>query len=85
MGRFYHYELDASGLLCPHPLLRAKKKLERLKPGDILRVISTDPSSVLDFKVFAETSGNALLEVEENAGKYVMFIRKRLDFERYKV
>jgi len=77
MTKLYHYELDTSGLLCPLPLVKAKQKLAGLHPGEILRVISTDPSSVLDFKVFAETSGNALLEVEKTAGKYVMFLRKK--------
>jgi len=43
-------ELDASGLNCPMPILRAKKALKELQAGDILRIVSTDPGSVKDFE-----------------------------------
>jgi tRNA 2-thiouridine synthesizing protein A len=77
MTKLYHDEIDTSGLFCPQPLLKAKQKLRGLADGEILRVITTDPSSLLDFKVFAETTGNTLLEVQKIAEKYALFIRKK--------
>ena len=54
--------LDATGLSCPMPLLKAKKALNELAVGDRLRVVATDPGSVRDFQAFAEQSGHLLLE-----------------------
>ena len=70
-------ELDATGLNCPMPLLKAKRALNALAPGEQLRVIATDPGSVRDFQVFAEQSGHALLESEENDGRYTYLLRKK--------
>lgn len=61
-------ELDATGLTCPMPLLRAKKALNELAVGDRLRVVATDPGSVRDFQVFAEQSGHLLLESRAEDG-----------------
>ena len=61
-------ELDATGLTCPMPLLKAKKALNELAVGDRLRVVATDPGSVRDFRVFAEQSGHLLLESRTEAG-----------------
>ncbi len=72
----YDKELDASGLLCPWPLVHAKQMLALLASVQILRVISTDPSSVLDFKVFAAKTQHILLHNYEHAGKYYYFIKK---------
>jgi tRNA 2-thiouridine synthesizing protein A len=69
-------DLDTSGLLCPYPLLRAKKVLTNIPKGRILRVISTDPSSVIDFKAYTSLSGNTLLGSRVEEGKYYFFIRK---------
>ena len=69
-------ELDASGLNCPLPILRAKKALTALESGKILRVISTDPGSVKDFESFAKQTGNKLLESGEEGGKFVFLIQK---------
>ena len=60
-------ELDATGLTCPMPLLKAKKALNELAVGDRLRVVATDPGSVRDFRVFAEQSGHLLLESRTEA------------------
>jgi tRNA 2-thiouridine synthesizing protein A len=67
--------LDTSGLLCPYPLAKAKLKLKKMKTGEKLRVISTDPSSILDFKVFAETSSYTLLECYQEENKFIFVIR----------
>jgi len=69
-------ELDASGLNCPLPILRAKKALNGLEAGKVLRIIATDPGSVKDFEAFAKQTGNELLESVEAGGKYEFRIQK---------
>lgn len=69
--------LDASGLTCPMPLLKAKKALNELPAGALLRVVATDPGSVRDFEVFAKQSGNDLLESTHTNGRYEYLLRKR--------
>ncbi|WP_028311079.1 sulfurtransferase TusA family protein [Derxia gummosa] len=54
-------EVDARGLMCPLPILRAKKALTDLQSGEVLKVIATDGGSVRDFQAFAKQTGNALL------------------------
>ncbi|MDZ7750834.1 MAG: sulfurtransferase TusA family protein [Gammaproteobacteria bacterium] len=72
----FDQELDASGLNCPLPILRAKKALAALDSGKILRVVSTDPGSVKDFEAFSKQTGNELMESGEEAGKFVFMIKK---------
>jgi len=69
-------KLDACGLSCPLPLLKAKQALNRLDAGLVLEVICTDPGSVRDFEVFAKQSGNELLHQEESAGTYTHWLKK---------
>ena len=69
--------LDATGLSCPMPLLKAKKALNEMEPGGFLRVIATDPGSVKDFDVFSQQSGNALLESSEDKGTYRYLLQKK--------
>ena len=71
--------LDASGLWCPQPLLQAKQQLKQLSAGEILKVIATDPSSVVDFKVFAVTTGNELIYFVQQASRYEFWLRKKRD------
>jgi tRNA 2-thiouridine synthesizing protein A len=73
----YNEELDASGLNCPLPILRAKKKLNAMESGQVLRIIATDPGSVKDFDAFAKQTGNELLSTEEEGDKYAFFIKKK--------
>jgi tRNA 2-thiouridine synthesizing protein A len=73
----YNEELDASGLNCPLPILRAKKKLNAMESGQVLRIIATDPGSVKDFDAFAKQTGNTLLETTEEGDKYTFFIKKK--------
>jgi tRNA 2-thiouridine synthesizing protein A len=72
----FDQELDASGLNCPLPILRAKKALNALDSGKILKIIATDPGSVKDFEAFSKQTGNPLLESGEEGGKYVFRIQK---------
>lgn len=60
--------VDASGLSCPLPLLKAKQALNRLQPGEVLKVLATDAGSVRDFKAFTDQSGDQLLYSGEGAG-----------------
>ena len=69
-------ELDASGLNCPLPILRAKKSLAGLQSGQILHIIATDPGSVKDFEAFAKQTGNELMESKEDGGKFYFLIKK---------
>ena len=70
-------ELDVKGLNCPMPLLKAKKALNDMKAGMILRVLATDPGSERDFEVFARQSGNTLLDSTNNDGVYCYYLRKK--------
>lgn len=72
----FDQELDASGLNCPLPILRAKKTLGGMGAGQVLKIIATDPGSVKDFEAFAKQTGNALLSSGEEGGKFVFLIKK---------
>jgi tRNA 2-thiouridine synthesizing protein A len=69
-------ELDASGLNCPLPILKAKKALAGLETGKVLHIIATDPGSVKDFEAFAKQTGNQLLESREEGDKFYYLIKK---------
>jgi len=72
----FDQELDASGLNCPLPILRAKKTLNSMASGQVLHIIATDPGSVKDFDAFAKQTGNELLESKEEGGKFHFLIKK---------
>ena len=69
-------EVDASGLNCPLPILRAKKALGDMERGQTLRVISTDPGSVKDFEAFSKQTENELLSSAEDGGKFIFVLKK---------
>ena len=68
--------VDASGLKCPLPVLKARKALQSLTDGDKLRVISMDPASPLDFKHFCNSKGHSLISVEEKEESFEFVIVK---------
>lgn len=72
----YDKEFDASGLSCPMPIVKTKKSLTDMAPGQVLRVVATDPGSVCDMAAFAESTGNTLLSSGSENSKYVFFLRK---------
>jgi tRNA 2-thiouridine synthesizing protein A len=74
----FHKELDARGLNCPLPILKAKKALAEMVSGQVLRVIATDPGSVRDFQAFAKQTGNQLLShsIEDNR-EFVFFMQRK--------
>ncbi len=68
--------LDARGILCPLPVLKARKALKDLEPGEILQILATDPGAVKDFAAFCRTTGHALVESTEVEGVFRFAIRK---------
>jgi tRNA 2-thiouridine synthesizing protein A len=69
-------QVDATGLNCPMPILRAKKALTGLASGQVLKIIATDPGSVKDFEAFARQTGHQLLQSESVGELFTYLIRK---------
>lgn len=69
-------ELDARGLNCPLPILRAKKALADMSSGQVLRIVATDPGAVKDFQAFSKQTKNELLEHSEANKEFTFFIKK---------
>jgi len=69
-------ELDARGLLCPLPVLKARKRLQSMGTGDVLRIIATDPAAVIDVPHFCNEAGHGLLSQDERDEMQVYLIRK---------
>lgn len=67
--------LDAKGLNCPLPILRAKKALKDLPTGGTLEIMATDPGAVKDFEAFCRSTGNELLESKTDGDTYVFVIK----------
>ncbi len=73
----FHQELDARGLNCPLPILKAKKALAELQSGEVLRIMATDPGSVRDFQAFCKQTGNALLSHVQTGREFVFLMRRK--------
>ena len=67
--------LDAKGLNCPLPILRAKKTLKAMGTGETLEIQATDPGSVKDFEAFCRTTGNELIEHHKDGDVFVFTIK----------
>ena len=70
-------EIDARGLNCPLPILKAKKALADMHSGELLRIVATDPGSMRDFQAFARQTGNELVEQATQGGEFVHLLRRR--------
>jgi tRNA 2-thiouridine synthesizing protein A len=68
--------LDAKGLKCPLPVLKARKAMRDLAPGGVLRVLATDPGATKDFEHFCKTTGHRLLAAREEGGTLIFDIVK---------
>jgi len=68
--------LDARGLNCPLPILRAKKALKDISIGEVLEIQATDPGAVKDFEAFCRSTGNELVESKSNQGEFHFRIRR---------
>ncbi|NIY74579.1 sulfurtransferase TusA family protein [Thalassospira sp. HF15] len=74
----HHAILDARGLMCPMPVLKAKKALRDVKDGGVLKVMATDPGSVADIKAFCEMTGNRLISSDQDGDVFIYHIEKAL-------
>ncbi len=72
----YDNLLDASGLRCPMPVLKAKKALQAMEAGQVLKVIATDAAAEHDFPAFCEMTGYRLLDINQVGGVWVFFIER---------
>jgi tRNA 2-thiouridine synthesizing protein A len=79
MNSTMHFDkdLDARGLNCPLPILRAKKALTDMGSGQVLRILATDPGAVKDFQAFSRQTGNPLLAHTEQEREFEFFMRKK--------
>ena len=72
----FDQELDVRGLNCPLPIIKARKVINGMDTGQVLRVVATDPGSVKDFEAFAKQTGNELLESTEGNGEFSFRLKK---------
>ena len=73
----FNRELDARGLKCPLPILRAKKLLNEMKSGDMLRIFATDPGSQKDFQAFSRQTGHELLSSTQNDKEFEFVLKRK--------
>lgn len=70
-------EIDATGLLCPLPVLKARKRLSGMAQGAVLRLIATDPAAVIDVPHFCAEAGHDLISTAEEGAAQIYLIRRR--------
>ena len=73
----FDQQVDASGLLCPLPLLKSKRQLNQMESGQVLRLIATDPNAESDLRKFCDQSGHLLLLVELVDQQQVIYLQKK--------
>lgn len=71
--------LDATGLLCPLPVLKARRALKAVPPGGVLEILATDPGAIKDFEHFCATTGCTLVDHGEEPGGVLRFRLKKPD------
>lgn len=69
-------KVDATGLKCPLPVIKAKKGIESIAVGEVMEVLSTDPGSVADFKAWTRSTGHELVDSGQNADVFTFHIRR---------
>ena len=70
-------EIDTRGLNCPLPILKAKKALNDMQSGELLKVVATDPGSLRDFQAFARQTGNELVDQQTLGAEFVHVLKRR--------
>lgn len=70
-------EIDAAGLLCPLPVLKARKRLQSMKAGEVLRLIATDPAAIVDVPFYCQESGHAFLGTKDEGETQVYYLRHK--------
>jgi tRNA 2-thiouridine synthesizing protein A len=69
-------EIDATGLVCPEPLMLVRNRVREMRSGEVLRVVATDPSTGRDFRDFCRFMGHALVADRRDGGTFEYWIRK---------
>ncbi|CUJ93341.1 Sulfurtransferase TusA [Shimia thalassica] len=69
-------DLDAIGLLCPLPVLKLRKRLKALSPGDRIRLLADDPAAIVDVPHFCNESGHVLVEASDQGGTLTFLVEK---------
>jgi tRNA 2-thiouridine synthesizing protein A len=72
----YDADLDAKGLLCPLPVLKARKRLQALASGQVLRMLADDPAAIVDVPHFCAEAGHTLVATEDTTDGQLYFIKK---------
>ena len=72
----YDHHLDAKGLNCPLPVLKAKVALNKMQTGEILYVEATDPHATIDFEAYCARTGHEIVQMNENGNVIEFFIRR---------
>lgn len=72
----YDTELDLSGLTCPLPILKTKATLATMKPGEVLKIMVTNPDSVRELHVYAKQTRSTLNELSKENEKHIIFFKK---------
>jgi tRNA 2-thiouridine synthesizing protein A len=70
-------KVDASGLSCPMPILKAAQAIKGVQSGELVEIVATDPGSVKDFDAWARSTGNALIEQDAAGGKFRFVLRHK--------
>ena len=70
------HDLDATGLLCPLPVLKLRKRLTALQPGDVMRLRADDPAAIVDVPHFCAEAGHTLLETQDEGSTQVYLVKK---------
>jgi tRNA 2-thiouridine synthesizing protein A len=71
----WDHEIDATGLLCPLPVLKARKRLQSMAQGQVLRLVTTDPAAVIDVPHFCAEAGHALISTTDQGVAQVYMIQ----------
>jgi tRNA 2-thiouridine synthesizing protein A len=73
----FNLEIDCSGLDCPMPILKTKKAIDTLQIGQVLKMVSTDPSSLPDLQAWTSRTGHELIDHEQGGGKFIYYIKRK--------
>jgi len=68
--------LDCRGLFCPMPIVKVNKEIASMAPGEVIKVLATDPGSKRDFEAWCKKTGNKLLETSESDAVFTYIIQK---------
>ena len=73
----FDHQVDASGMLCPLPLLKSKRQLNKMQSGQVLKVVASDPNAESDLRKFCDQSGHLLLQSERVEEQQIIYLQKK--------